>query len=187
MTTAPTADAIKTSFTFAQFDQIVGEPTYSTLYKLETQATRNAATVSIRLPPPHTNCSGIVEQLAVYVLRAGGPFLRPTYPGDQPVFPAGVRVTDRTTIQNRFDLALKNYNTCQTTENLLKTMLENAVEHSYLAGIHSEILSFGSRSLQDIFIHLYQSYGRISPSSLKSNTDKLTNPISAHLPIALVF
>ena len=86
MTTAPTADAIKTSFTFAQFDQIVGEPTYSTLYKLETQATRNAATVSIRLPPPHTNCSGIVEQLAVYVLRAGGPFPRPTYPGDQPVF-----------------------------------------------------------------------------------------------------
>ena len=187
MTTAPTADAIKTSFTFAQFDQIVGEPTYSTLYKLETQATRNAATVSIRLPPPHTNCSGIVEQPAVYVLRAGGPFPRPTYPGDQPVFPAGARVTDRTTIQNRFDLALKNYNTCQTTENLLKTMLENAVEHSYLAGIHSEILGFGPRSLQDIFLHLYQSYGRISPSSLKSNTDKLTNPIAAHLPIALVF
>ena len=66
-------------------------------------------------------------------------------------------------------------------------MLENAIEHPYLAGIHSSILGFGARSLQDIFLHLYQSYGRISPSSLKANTDKLNTPIPPHLPIALIF
>ena len=187
MTTAPTADAIKTAFTFPTFDRIVGEPTYNTLYKLETQATRNAATVTVRLPPPHINCSGLVEQPAVYVLRVGGPFPRPAYPGDQPLFPVGATVVARANIQNVFDAELRNFNTCQTTENVLKTMLENAIEHSYLAGIHSEILGFGARSLQDIILHLYQSYGRISPSSLKANTDTLTRPIASNLPIALIF
>ena len=187
MTTAPTADAIKTAFTFPTFDRIVGEPTYNTLYKLETQATRNAATVTVRLPPPHTNCSGLVEQPAVYVLRVGGPFPRPPYPGDQPLFPVGATAVARANIQSIFDTALRNFNTCQTTENVLKTMVENAIEHSYLAGIHSEILGFGARSLQNIFLHLYQSYRRISPSSLKANTDTLTRPIASNLPIALIF
>ena len=40
---------------------------------------------------------------------------------------------------------------------------------------------------QDIFHHLYQSYGRISPGALQVNTTCLATPISSHLPIALVF
>ena len=63
----PSADDIKAAFTFSTFTKIDGEPTYQTLYRLEIQATRNAATVAIRLPPPHTNCSGLVEQPAMYV------------------------------------------------------------------------------------------------------------------------
>jgi len=187
MMTTPSANDIKSAFTFQTFDAIVGEPTYDTLYKLETQATRNAATVTVRLPPPHTNLAGIVEQPAVYVIRVGGPFPRPAYPGDAPVFPIGANLVARTNVTNVFNTNSKNYTTCQTTENLLKTMVENAIEHTYLAGIHSTILGFGARSLQDIFLHLYQSYGRISPSSLKSNTEKLSTPLPPHLPIALIF
>ena len=90
-------------------------------------------------------------------------------------------------IQAAYDANIKNFLTCQTTENILKYILENAIEHSYLAGIHSAILSFGVRSLQDIFIHLHQSHGRISPAALQVNTTRLTTPIASHLPIALIF
>ena len=65
MANAPSADDLRAAFTFSRFDPIVGEPSYETLFKLETQATRNAATVVIRLPPPHTNLSGIFEHPAV--------------------------------------------------------------------------------------------------------------------------
>lgn len=143
----PSADAIKSAFTFQAFDNIVGEPTYDTLYKLETQATRNAATVTVRLTPPHTNLSGIVEQPAVYSVRVGSPFLRPPYTGDAPNIQVGETVVQRTNTQNVFNIQTKNYNTCQITENLLKTMVENAIEHPYLAGIHSTILGFGTRTL----------------------------------------
>ena len=90
--TQPSADAIKSAFTFQAFDNIVGEPTYDTLYKLETQATRNAATVTVRLTPPHTNLSGIVEQPAVYSVRVGSPFPRSPYPGDSPNIQVGETV-----------------------------------------------------------------------------------------------
>ena len=82
MVNALSADYLQAAFTFSRFDPIEGEPSYKTLFKLEAQATRNAATVVIRLPPPHTNLSGIVNHPAVYILRVGAPFPRPPYPGD---------------------------------------------------------------------------------------------------------
>ena len=65
MLNAPSADELQEDLTFSRFDPIEGEPSYETLFELETQATRNAVTVVIRLPPSHTNLSGIVEQPSV--------------------------------------------------------------------------------------------------------------------------
>ena len=53
MANAPSDDDLQASFTFSLFNPIVVKPYYETLFKLETQETRNAATVTIRLPPPH--------------------------------------------------------------------------------------------------------------------------------------
>ena len=187
MVNAPSADDLRADFTFSRFNPIKGKPSYETFFKLETQATRNAATVVIRLPPPHTNLSGIVEQPAVYILRVGAPFPRPPYPGDAAQFPAGAMIVQRQNLQAAYDANIKNFTICQTTENILKSLLENAIEHSYLAGIHSATLGFGVRTLQDIFLHLYQTYVRISPTALQVNTTRLTTPIASHLPIALIF
>ena len=48
-------------------------------------------------------------------------------------------------------------------------------------------MGFGVRTLQYIFLHLYQSYGRIIPEALQVNTTRLTTPIASHLPIELIF
>ena len=61
MASAPSADYIKPVFTFRRFDKVVGEPTYTLLYKVETQATINVATVLMRLNPPHIKYAGIVK------------------------------------------------------------------------------------------------------------------------------
>ena len=187
MANAPSADDLRAAFTFSRFKTIIGEPAYETFSKLETQATRNAATVVIHLPPPHTNQSGIVEQPAVYILGLAAPFLQPPYPGDAAHFPVGATLVQRKNIEAAYDANIKKFLTCQTTDNILKLLLENAIEHSYLAGIYSDILVFGVRSLQDIFLHFYQSYGLISPEALQVNTTRLTTPIASQLPIALVF
>ena len=62
---APSPNDLQAAFMFSRFDPTVGKPSYETLLKLETQATRNAATVVICLPPTHKNPYGIFEQPAV--------------------------------------------------------------------------------------------------------------------------
>ena len=135
MANAPSADDLRAAFKFSRFDPIVGEPSYEKILELETQATNNAATVVIRLPPPHTNLSGIVKKPTVYILRVGAPFPRPPYPGDAANFPVGATIEQRQNIQTAYDANIKIFLTCQTTENILKSLLDNAIEHSYLAGI----------------------------------------------------
>ena len=95
MVNAPSADDLRAAFIFLRFDPIAGEPSYEILFKLVTQVTRNAATVLIRLPPPHPNLSGIVKQPAVYILRVRAPFPRPLYPGDAAYFPVGATIVQR--------------------------------------------------------------------------------------------
>ena len=80
--------------------------------KLETQATRNAATVVIRLPQPHTKLSGIVKQPAVYILRVVAPFPRPPYPGDAAHFTVGATLVQRQNIKAAYDANIKNFLTC---------------------------------------------------------------------------
>ena len=187
LTDAPSAKDIKTGFTYQRFDPIRGEPSYKTIHNLEKQATRNAATVAIRLNPPHIDLSGIVKQPAVYVLCTGGPFPRPGWPGRLPVFPDGTSAENRANQENAYNEVLKNYLLCERTETILKTMVENTIEEEYLSGIHSETLGFGNRSLRDIFAHLYRAYGRISPMHLQANTARLSTPVPSHLPIVIIF
>ena len=98
MENAPSVNDLRLAFTFSRFNLIVVELSYEKLFRLETQAARNAATVVIRLPPPHTNLSGIVKQPAVYILLVGAPFPRPPYPGDAAHFPVGATLLQRQNI-----------------------------------------------------------------------------------------
>ena len=186
MANAPSADDPRAAITFSWLEPIVGKLSYETLLKLETQATLNDSTVVICLLPPHTNLYGIVKQPAVYILRVVAPFPRPPYPGDAAHFPVGETIMQHQNILAAYDANIKNFLTCQTTENTLKLLLDNAIEHSYLAGLHSAVLGFEVRSLQDIFLHLYQSYRCIIPASLQVNKTHLTTPVSSHPPIALI-
>ena len=130
MENAPSSDDLRAAFTFSRFNPIGGEPSYETLFKLETQTTRNATTVVIRLPPLHTNLSGIVKQPAVYILRVGAPFPWPPYPVNAAHFPLGSTIVQRYNIQAVYDANIKIFLTCQTTENILKSLLENVIEDS---------------------------------------------------------
>ena len=123
MANAPSADDLQRAFTFWRFDPIVGEPSYETLFKLETQATRKAATVVIRLPPSHTNLSGIVKQPAVYILQVGAPFPRPPYPGDAAHFPVGATLVQLQNIQAAYNANIRIFLTCQTIENIINLYL----------------------------------------------------------------
>ena len=100
---SPSAVDLGAAFTFSQFDPIIGEPSYETLFKMGTQAIRNSETVVIHFPPPYTNISGIFEPPAVYILWVLAPFTRPPYTGDAAHVPLGATILQRQNIQAAYD------------------------------------------------------------------------------------
>ena len=93
----------------------------------------------------------------------------------------------RQQIQQVYNANLRNYNITQRCERLLLTIFEQAVENTYLAGIYNETQGFGNWNVQDIFTYLFQSYGRISTNAIRENTQKLTQLVAPHLPVAIIF
>jgi hypothetical protein len=184
---APSADAIKSGFVFASLDPIVGEPTYRTLDLAHTQCIRNATTINSQLGGGGHGHAGLVEFPDVYLLCTAHHFNRPNYPGEAPTYPIGA------TDQQRDDLLLlwqqhtKAYLTCQQVEQILLSMLENAVEDTYLTGIHDPAHGFGARSIIDVFQYLFRTYGQIGPDEILANQQKLTRPVNPQLPMAILF
>ena len=152
---SPTTDEIKAGFQIPILDKIVREPFYDTIRHMEIQVIRNATTVEIRLPPPHTNLSVLVEQDPVYQLRTEGPFPRPNYPGDAPIFPVRAAAAERAQVQENFQYRKTQWELCSKAERILRTQIENAVESVYLTGIHTDTYGFGNITIQVIFQFLY--------------------------------
>jgi hypothetical protein len=184
---APSADAIKSGFVFASLDPIVGEPTYRTLDLAHTQCIRNATTINSRLGGGGHGHAGLVEFPDVYLLRTAHHFNRPIYPGEAPSYPIGASDQERADLLLAWQQHTKAYLTCQRVEQILLSMLENAVEDTYLTGIHDPAHGFGARSIIDVYQYLFRTYGQIGPDEILANQQKLTRPVDPQLPMAILF
>ena len=127
----PSNDKIRASFTYPVFDKII--PTYQSIQTLEKQAIRNAATVECRVPAPHQNLAGVIEQPDAYLLPVGTPFPNIQYPGDIPNIPPGATHAQKIEITAIYNLNLRLHLTIQRLDTIIATMIENAIEHMYLA------------------------------------------------------
>jgi hypothetical protein len=66
-------------------------------------------------------------------------------------------------------------------------MLENAVDTTFLTGIHDPAHGFGHRTIMDVFEYLFTTYGNIGPADVIADLQKMTTPIDPTRPIAHLF
>jgi hypothetical protein len=148
---APSPDDIRASFVFPTLDTIVGEPTYKTLALAHTQCIRNATSTASRLGGGAHGHAGLVEFPDVYLLRTAQHFNRPLFPGDMPPYLPNTDANQREATLFAWQTQTSQYLTCQRIEVILLSMLENAIEATYLTGIHDSAHGFGARNLIDVF------------------------------------
>lgn len=184
---APSSEDIKAGFVFPTLDTIVGEPNYTTLELAHTQCIRNATTLDSRLGGGGHGHAGLVEFPDVYLLRTGTHFNRPPYPGDGPIYPIDASAAQRATTLHQWQVHQAQYQTCQRIEKILLSMLENAIEATYLTGIHDPAHGFGARSLIDVFQYLFATYGSLGPDEILRNQQRMTAPVDPTQPIAVLF
>jgi hypothetical protein len=184
---APSPEDIKAGFVFPQLDTIVGEPTYTTLATAHTQCIRNATTIDTRLGGGGHGHAGLVEFPDVYLLRTGQHFNRPIFPGDAPLYTVGADPNQRETTLRAWMSRTSQYLACQRIEKILLSLLENAIDATYLTGIHDSAHGFGARGLIDVFRYLFATYGSIGPDEILRNHQKMTTPVDPNQPIAILF
>jgi hypothetical protein len=184
---APSLDDIRAGFVFAALDTIVGEPNYQTIELAHNQCIRNATTIDSQLGGGHHGHSGLVEFTDVYLLRTGNHFNRPGHPGDTPPYTLNMTDVEREACKARFDYDTKVFLTCQRVEKILLSMLENAIDTTFLTGIHDPAHGFGHRTLMDVFRFLFETYGNIGPADIVANQQKMTAPVDPNQPIAHLF
>ena len=131
-TQAPSAEDTKATFVCVSLDRIERKPIYDSLAKMEQHATRNAASIDISANQLHKNLAGIAQHPHICTLRSGSPFPSPTHPGNAPEFPNSVTVAQRQATQQLYSIALRNHTPMTWTENLLKNMIERAVDNTHL-------------------------------------------------------
>ena len=182
-----TNDEIKAGFIFPTLTKITGEPTYNSIKKIETQIIRNAATVECRVPQPHQSLCGLFEQPQVYILRVGKTFPILAYPGDTPAYPNPCTPEQKQAIDTIYNLTLRYNLTCSCLDNISKTMIENAIDNKFLAGIHTEEHGFGARSTRDVLDWLYRTYGKLSPGEITKNNNDLHQPVDPTKPITTIW
>ena len=66
-------------------------------------------------------------------------------------------------------------------------MIDNAIDNTYLAGIHTVKHDFGTKKCANVIAWLYATYGRITPQQLEENAKKLTTPVASNYSIAMIF
>ena len=183
----PTNEDIKSGFTFPAFSHTVGEPSYNTIKTLETQAIRNAATVEYRIPQPHTNLCGLMEQPEVYVLRVGQAFPFYPYPGDVQLYPTPCTEAQKAQIDLMYNLTLRFNLICERLDTITKNMIENAVDNEFLAGIHTDEHGFSICTTKNVFAWLYRTYGKLTSTQITQNIADLNQPVDATKPIRTIF
>jgi hypothetical protein len=184
---APSPEDIKAGFVFPQLDTIVGEPTYTTLATAHTQCIRNATTIDTRLGGGGHGHAGLVEFPDVYLLRTGQHFNRPIFPGDAPLYTVGADPNQRETTLRAWMSRTSQYLACQRIEKILLSLLENAIDATYLTGIHDSAHGFGARGLIDVFRYLFATYGSIGPDEILRNHQKMTTPVDPNQPVTFFY
>jgi hypothetical protein len=184
---APSLDDIRAGFVNTALDTIVGEPTYKTIELAHNQCIRNATTIDSQLGGGHHGHAGLVKFTDVYLLRTGNHFNRPVHPGDTPPYVLGMGEVEREACKARWEYDTTVFLTCQRVEKILLSMLENALDTTYLSGIHDPAHGFGHRTIMDVFRYLFQTYGNIGPADIVANQAKMTAAVDPNQPIAHLF
>ena len=154
---------LKEAFHHLLLTPIIGRPKYGSISTLFEQTCENAATVDSDLGGGNHGLTGLMVTPPVYETMSNTPFIAPLNPGPIP------NIVNLTDVQARHATlmhtnAMTEHRKVQTFINIAHAMIIQAVPQQYIDNLKQPIVGYRNRSIQEIFLYLYQLYGRLSPA-----------------------
>jgi hypothetical protein len=159
-------------FQHPSLTKISGDPTYTSLAKLEKECKANGKSVRSTLGGGHQGHLGLVSTALAYERSSPGvPFVRP----DLPVLPALAESTAAQIADARhtYDDDMEIFKACNLIERTIVQQINTALDEDVLADLIDDETGLLTGTVPEILQTLFDTYGVITPQSLAAAKTKL--------------
>ena len=187
---APSTDKVIAQFPHKTIPPVVGTPTYETIHRVHVQLNANAASVPTTLGDGALGMLGLTITPAEYRRLSTGnvSFTAPVNPGLSPPIDYTTSTEKQiNALTAQHDAQLYIWETYSNCERALKALLISVFDDMYIKILSDSVTGFAKIKTMDIFTHLYDTYGDMTPASIASNDEKLRAPYDGSTPIESFF
>jgi hypothetical protein len=175
-----------TFFQHPTLTKIIGDPTYTSLAKLERECKANAKSVRSDLGGGLQGHLGLVSSTTTYArIAPGTPFHRPALPA-----PAATTGTTAVIAASRqaYDDQMDSFNKCNLIERTIVQQINTALDDDVLADLIDDATGLLIGTVPEIMRELYDTFGTVTPQALTSAKAKLEVTSYDHSrPVANLF
>jgi hypothetical protein len=164
-----------TYFQHKVLTKIHGKPTYESLQNVNTELKANASSVPSMVGGGHHGHLGLLLSNARYITLVDTiPWETPGNPG--PFVPPEAGTGPRIEAAKDVWRELKHeFELCQATEKALIAQLVDTIDPIYLRAMLNRATGQYSSSIRALLLHLFTTYGKITPQQVKAKEMELYN------------
>ena len=169
-------------FEYKILDKIHGTPDIDSILRIYKQVKRNLQSVPTKLGGGQLGYLALgIRTTAFDALLNSRDFVRPVHPGDFAVAISGdlhgegVAFTNQDIAQQkaRHDELIRQYDECQSVEQITRSMITQAVDDEFLDELRNSDTDTIHESIPDIIEYLQTNFGKISEHELNEKEDNL--------------
>ncbi len=180
-------DNVMDGFPHPIIPPISGMPTYEALQALQLALNANAASVQSNLGNGLLGLLALTVSDAVYNTLSAVAFVAPINPGATAVIPVNATADETANLRYIHTEATKRFKEVHAADKALKQQIIGAVENLYIRTLNHRITGFANVTTRQMLVHLYTTYGRLSPADIQDNDTAMKKSYSADEPIETLF
>jgi hypothetical protein len=181
-------DDIISKFPIKTIPNINGEPDHESINNMVQTLYGNAATLATTSGGGAHGHIGLIMTPALYATLTPTPYVAPIDPGVLPIIPqnASAAVREGIRIQHKEDYQI--YDNHINMDDALKGQVIDTVHDTYLCEMRNKYTGYLGITTRDLLDHdMLDRYGKITPTDLKTNDQRMHEPIDSTQTIDMFF
>ena len=184
----PSTETIEANFPHKTLTKIEGQPTYADFYLLREELYRNA--LSSKSPfggGNHGHLGSCMDEMLYTIETNGDKWSVPPTAGMFPMFPAGADDDYKKRLIAEFVRDETGIKTAETTINLLRNQLLEAIDEDYYMELYDNIYRYDRIKPAEFLDHILKYYAVIDDEVLEHNKTQFDEAPDMSLPIDIYY
>jgi hypothetical protein len=180
-------DDIIAKFPTKTITPIHGEPDYASISDMVQTLYGNAASLSTTLGGRQHGHIGLIMTPILYATLSNTPYTQPADPGTTPNHPNNAPAAIREASRVQLKEERRIYDNNQNMDDAIQSQVIDTINDTYLCELRNKYTGYLGVSTRDLFDHLLDRYGKITPHNIEECKTRMNDPIDSTQPIDIYF